>query len=275
MQDYQAYVGLEQKSVNNRMEQHLEELERDGYFILEGVFKEPALEVMRQKLDAVWELQLAEYGEELLEQIGDYGQLRCMMEYDPFFFELINHPTIWPYVAATVGDTAILHLQNGIVLFSDRPHNQARYHKDFAKNFTSSKILSFNAFIAVDDFTEITGGTWVLPGSHRFSEMPSPAYFEKHGVQIKTPAGSVIFFDSMIWHKGGVNTSGKRRRAINQIYTRPFIKQQIDYPAMYKGKIDMETKLAQTLGLWTIPPKNLGEYRVDHPSKRTYRGGQG
>ena len=36
-----------------------------------------------------------------------------------------------------------------------------------------------------------------------------------------------------------------------------------------------ETQLAQILGMWTIPPKTLDEYRVDNPSERTYRGGQG
>ncbi len=273
--NYQKYIGLEKHTNQSTIDANLEALERNGYFVVEGVFDTVELAIMRSKIDVVWEKQLETYGEKLLHQIGDYGQIRCMMEDDPYFFDLINHPTIWQYVAKTVGETAILHLQNGIVLFPGKKHNQARYHRDFAKDFIPSKILSFNAFIAVDHFTAETGGTWVVPHSHRFEKMPSEEYLKKNAVQIIAPAGSIIFFDSMIWHKGGDNTSPNWRRAINQIYTRPFIKQQIDYPAMLKGKIEMESKLAQTLGMWTIPPKNLAEYRVDHPSKRTYRAGQG
>ena len=40
-------------------------------------------------------------------------------------------------------------------------------------------------------------------------------------------------------------------------------------------KVNMETKLAQKLGMWTIPPKSVDEYRVTDPKLRTYRGGQG
>ncbi len=272
---YQKYMGFEAANVADETSANLEQLQHNGYFVVEKVFDAEALQIMRQKLDEVWEQQQLEYGEKLLRKIGDYGQLRCMMTYDPYFFDLIIHPKINHYVAATIGETAILHLQNGIILFPNEFHNQAKWHKDFAKDFVSSKILSFNAFIAVDDFTAETGGTWLLPGSHKNATMPSKQYVENNKIQIHTPAGSVIFFDSTIWHRGGENYSKNRRRAINQIYTRPFLKQQIDYPALYKGKIDLESKLAQTLGLWTIPPKNLNEYRVDHPSKRTYRSEQG
>ena len=89
------------------------------------------------------------------------------------------------------------------------------------------------------------------------------------------PAGSLIVFDSMLWHSGGYIFTASVRRAFNQQYTRPFIKQQLDYPALLKGKVDLESDLAQTLGMWSIPPKNVDEFRVSDPSKRTYRAGQG
>lgn len=272
---YQSFNGLQTTQINSETEAHLETLQRKGFFVIEQLLSATELAIIRQKMDAIWQQQLAEFGEELLHKIGDYGQVRCMMHYDPYFFDLIIHPEIFKYVSLTVGETAILHTQNGIVLHSGQAHNQAKYHKDFPKNFLSSEILSFNAFIAIDDFTAATGGTWFVPHSHHQPNMPSPQYIEQNQVQIIAPAGSVVFFDSTVWHRAGHNTSGRVRRAINQIYTRPFIKQQIDYPALFKGRVDMESKIAQTLGMWTVPPKNLQEFRVDHPSKRTYRGGQG
>ena len=64
------------------------------------------------------------------------------------------------------------------------------------------------------------------------------------------------------------------RRAINHQYTRPFIKQQLDYAGMFRGKLDPESRFAQVIGTWSMPPRDVAEYRVD-PDKRTYRGGQG
>ena len=58
-------------------------------------------------------------------------------------------------------------------------------------------------------------------------------------------------------------------------WTKPFIKQQLDYPVMMNNIIDKESKLAQKLGMWTIPPKSVEQYRVTDPKLRTYRGGQG
>ena len=275
MIDYQQYIGLTATKVSNEIEENLEELDRKGYFFVESVFGDEELDLIRIKMDSIWKKQLDKYGSDFLAKIGDYGQIRAMMYDDPYFFNLIIHPEILKYVALTVGETAILHLQNGIVLHPTKKHNQARYHKDFPKDFIATKILSFNSLIVIDEFDEITGGTWIIPGSHKFTEMPSNKYIEKNQVQIRAKSGSIFFFDSNLWHKGGDNLSKKTRRAINQQYTRPFIKQQMDYPALLKGKVDIESKLAQTLGCWSVPSKSVDEFRAPDPSLRTYRAGQG
>ncbi len=273
--DYQSYKGIAVTEVSSDLDQRLESLERLGFFVVPQVFEQRELDNLRARMDSIWERQLSQYGSELLHSIGDFGVLRGMMCEDPLFLDLVIHPKITEHVAATVGDTAILHLQNGILLFHSEQHNQGRYHRDFPKDFIPSRILSFNAFIAVDEFTNENGGTWVVPGSHRVVEMPSQEFIAANEVQITCPAGSILFFDSMLWHRGGSNQSGQTRRAINQQFTRPFIKQQLDYPVMLRDAVPLESKLAQTLGMWSIPPKSVDQYRVSDPFQRTYRGGQG
>ena len=139
---------------------------------------------------------------------------------------------------------------------------------------THTEIQNSEIISGLDQFKE-SGATFFIPGSHKFKEKPSQEYIEQNEVQIYANPGDVIFFDSMLWHKSGNNISNKPRRAINHQYTKPFIKQQISYPDLLKDKVAIETQLAQILGMWTIPPKTLDEYRVDNPSERTYRGGQG
>jgi len=273
--DYQSYKGITVTDVSSDLDRSLESLERLGYFIVPDVFEPERLDDLRGRMDAIWQKQQARYGSELLQQIGDFGVLRGMMCDDPVFFDLLTHPIIAEHVAATVGDTAILHLQNGILLFPSKGHNQGRYHRDFPKDFIPSRILSFNSFIAVDEFTDENGGTWIVPGSHRVIEMPSQDFIAANEIQLTCPAGSIVFFDSMLWHRGGWNQTEHTRRAINQQFTRPFIKQQLDYPVMLGDKVPMESKLAQTLGMWSIPPKSVDQYRVSDPALRTYRGGQG
>ena len=274
MKTYHEYLGIKRTKVSDEFECNLESLNRLGYFLLPSVFSTEELGEIRQKMDQIWDNQLKQYGVELLGEIGDEGQIRAMMLEDEKFFALILNPKIFQYVAAVIGETAILHLQNGIVLFPSKKHNQARFHKDFPKDFLSSKLLSLNAFVLIDDFDETTGGTWLVPGSHKFEEMPSDEFLEKNEVQVVEKAGSVLIFDSLLWHRSGENRSDGVRRGINHQYTRPFIKQQLNYQELLKGRVDLESKLAQVLGFWSVPPKSLEEFRVSDPKLRTYRSDQ-
>lgn len=268
---YQSYVGIELENSSPELEQ----LKRDGYFIKEELLSEEVCDNITADLDMLWSLQVNKYGQDLLKQVGDWGQVRGMMEDGKHCRDLITNEKISYWVDQIVGETCILHLQNGIVLHPAIGHNQAKYHKDFAKDFLSSKTLSLNTFIAIDDFTKENGGTYVVPGTHNIIEKPSEEYIDRNKVQITCKRGTVIFFDSTLWHAGGRNASEKIRRAVNMQWTKPFIKQQLDYPVIMKDKISNESKLAQKLGMWTIPPKSVDEYRVTDPSLRTYRGGQG
>ncbi|MEZ4871162.1 MAG: phytanoyl-CoA dioxygenase family protein [Bdellovibrionales bacterium] len=273
--DYQSFVGMEVQRNDSEWDQYLEYLDRRGYFIIPDVLKSDQLNALRSKMLEVWDEQLNKYGEPLLRQVGDFGVCRSMMEYDDIFSELVLHPIIEKILQLTVGDTAILHLQNGICVFPDEHHNQGRYHKDFPRNFLTDKILSINTFFVIDDFDDQTGGTWLLPCSHRFSDMPSEEYIKENEIQVHAKAGSLMVFDSLLWHRAGVNYTNNVRRGINHQFTKPFIKQQLDYPVIYKDKVDLESRLAQRLGMWTLPPKSVDEYRVSDPAKRTYRAGQG
>ena len=268
---HQEYLGIQFE----KNSQELEELKRKGFFVKENLLSKEYIDELRVEMDKIWESQLKTYGENLLKKIGDWGQVRGMMKESNSFLNLIINKNIHEYVDQILGPTCILHLQNGIVLHPSKKHNQSKYHKDFPKDFISSKIISLNTFIAVDEFTKENGGTYLIPGSHKIIEKPSESYIEKNKIQIECQEGAIIFFDSNLWHAGGINKTKKIRRAINMQWTKPFIKQQMDYPEFMKDIVDIDSKLAQKLGMWTIPPKSVKQYRVLDPSMRTYKSGQG
>ncbi len=273
--NYQIYKGLSSRIIKSEEDRFIELLEKDGFFILNNVFNKEYLIKIRNELDRIWNNQIKVFGKNLLKKIGDWGQVRAIIPEHKIFIDLVMHSTILKWVDLLVGETSILHLQNGIILFPGLKHNQSKYHKDFPKDFVSTKLLSVNVLIVIKNFTKTNGGTYVIPGRYTYPELPSQEYISSNEKQITCPAGSLIVLDSNLWHGGGINLSKKPRRAINQQYTRPFIKQQIDYPSLFGSKFDLETMLAQRLGYWSIPPKSLEKFRVNNPSKRTYRAGQG
>jgi ectoine hydroxylase-related dioxygenase (phytanoyl-CoA dioxygenase family) len=268
------YAGFQDTVLTKPLDGNLETLDRLGFFVVPDVLTAAECADLAERMDRVWGEQIRKLSSERLRALNEYGVIRCMMDQDPRFLDLVRHPAIWNVVAATVGDTAILHLQNGVFLEPADEHHQSAYHRDFAKDFIADRILSINVFWLIDDFDHQTGGTWVVPATHKSPVVPSEAFLVANEVQIHATRGSVLVFDSLLIHRGGYNRSAARRRAINSQYTRPFIKQQVDYPALLARRIDTESALAQTLGFWSVPPKSLEEFRCD-PAKRTYRAGQG
>ena len=275
MKSHQIYKGFKQNNFDNRFFQNVEKLKLQGYFVIESVLTPEELHEISIKMDEIWDLQVAKHGKDFLKKIGDWGVARGLMQHDSMFMNLIMNPTIIEYVDYLLGESAILNLQNGILLFPSKDHNQGRYHRDFAKDFISSKLLSVNALIAIDEFTLENGATFFIPGTHTHEEMPSENFINEAELQITASAGSIIFFDSLIWHKGGENKTANSRKAINQQYTRPFIKQQLDYPKMLNQLVEQESKLAQKIGLWSVPPIGVDAYRVKDPTQRSYRSAQG
>ena len=264
-----------EKQIGDNLRNHIENITVRGYTLLENVISTDECKTISDKLDSLEESQRVEYGIQKLKEIRELGIIRAPVEKDDYFMNLILNPTVFGLISSIIRDTAILHLQNGIILEPDVKHGQGHFHKDLTfLNFVSDKVLSMTALWVIDDFNSETGGTWVVPSTHKISNWPSDDYLEKNAVQITANAGSVIVMDSMLIHKGGSNKSSKRRRAVNHMYTRPFIKQQIDFPSLMKGRYDIESKMSQVLGFWSVPPKSVKDYRSD-ADKRSYRAGQG
>jgi len=257
-----------------KIKNYVEKVSENGFTIIENVLSHDECKNISDKLDRINEVEQNEFGKERLEKLNEIGILRTLLSNEQDFASLVIHQKIYPIISALVGETAILHLQNSIIVFPEKKHGQSHFHRDFAKDFISSKPLSVNALWMIDEFNSETGATWIAPKTHKMENWPSNEYLEKNAIQAKGKAGSVLIFDSMLIHRGGSNISNITRRAINHQYTKPFIKQQIDLPRYLGEKYDKESKIGQILGYWTVPPKNIQEFRCD-PEKRTYRSNQG
>jgi ectoine hydroxylase-related dioxygenase (phytanoyl-CoA dioxygenase family) len=116
---------------------------------------------------------------------------------------------------------------------------------------------------AIDPFTTETGGTIVLPHSHRHDTMPSENYLLQHATQITASAGSVLIFDAMVFHRAGVNRSSQIRRGVNHLYTIPLLKQQYDFPAVLGESFSEDPAIRRLLGYDSRVPKNALEWRRD------------
>jgi len=133
-----------------------------------------------------------------------------------------------------------------------------------------------NTLFAIDPFTRESRATWVVPGTHQRAEPPEEGYMHRNAIPAECAAGSMVVFVSTLWHAAGENVSGSDRLAINQQYTRSWIKQQIDYVRALGDRVvlDRKERIQQPLGNFTRVVTSLDEYYRPE-SERLYRKGQG
>jgi ectoine hydroxylase-related dioxygenase (phytanoyl-CoA dioxygenase family) len=115
-----------------------------------------------------------------------------------------------------------------------------------------------------------------LPGSHQRANSPSPDLIAAEAVPVECEAGAMLVFDSTLWHAAGSNVSGRDRLAVNQQFTRSWIKQQIDYVRALglDAVLTQRPRTQQLLGAYTRVVTSLDEYYRPE-DQRLYRRGQG
>lgn len=251
-----------------------------GYAVVEEVISSSFIKTTRDSMYRTFKAIRRDVGEERLARAGEIGVLRLMMKYDPHLFKFLEIPEVLALIDKLVSNTAVLHLQNGFILPSSPKGQmpdifQHRFHQDFPR-VLNGYVASINIMFAIDEFSTQTGATLVVPGTHQRMTTPDQQYLAKNAVAVECPAGSMVVFDSTLWHAAGTNTSGKDRLAINHQFTRSFIKQQIDYVRALGDAtvLAQAPRTQQLLGWYTRVVTSLDEYyRPEH--ERLYRKGQG
>jgi ectoine hydroxylase-related dioxygenase (phytanoyl-CoA dioxygenase family) len=253
----------------------------EGFFVFESVVDPAHCERLADAIARGLEGVRDVVGVERLERARELGVVRLPMLFDESFLEMLEHPLMLEIIDRTVGPTATLHLQNGFSLPPTVENDdtsdvfQLAFHPDFPR-YLNGYLASVNVMLAVDAFTASNGGTLVVPGTHQRAEQPSLEYLEERAIPVECPAGSLIVFDSTLWHAAGRNRSNQDRRAINHQFTRSWLKPQIDYVRALPDDLAerLPERTRKLLGWDTRVVTSLDEY-YQPAENRLYKSGQG
>ena len=215
-------------------------------------------------------------GGEELAKIDEHNTIRLPLASDPAFLDLALNPTVLAICRRLMGDYIVLNQQNGIVNPPNAArYNQGAYHRDMPyQHFVSSHPLMVNAVFCLDEFTNANGATLVVPASHKVEAFPSDDVINSHQRQLSAAAGSFIIMDSMVFHCGGVNTTDRPRRAVNQAYSIPFIRQQIDIPAALGPRYTADPDIRKLLGYDVQTPMSVAGYYESRRVKKVDPAGK-
>jgi len=149
---------------------------------------------------------------------------------DPLFGVCFTHPRVLACIAYVLGGFKLSSL-NFRAALPGRGHQAL--HTDWGRPVAPGEYQVCNSIWLLDDFTADNGATRVVPGSHRLGvpprdAMPDPAAAHPGEVQLIAPAGTVVIFNSHLWHGGTRNRTGLPRRALHAYFTRRGNPQQLD-----------------------------------------------
>lgn len=149
-----------------------------------------------------------------------------LLSRSPEFIDLAEHPVALRLLRSAIGWPMLLGNISGNIT---GPGGVAGYlHADqiFVPEPWPQAPQGANAAWCIDDFTAANGATRFVPGSHLLNRCPTE---QDHleAVPMEAPAGSLVVFDSRVWHRTGANTTTDQHRgAVFGWYSRPIYRTQ-------------------------------------------------
>ena len=202
-------------------------LDRDGFVSLPGILNGSQLETLRYQVDRLITVEGAEAGTEFQKEAGT-DRLANLVDKGAEFEVCFTHPRVM---------AAIHHvLPKEIHLLS--LHGRAALpgfglqglHDDAGRRPDHIGFRICNSIWLLDDFTKENGATRVVPGSHLFPSGPDsledPMKPHPDQILLTGEAGTVVVFNSHVWHGGTVNRHHLPRRALHAAFTRRELPQQ-------------------------------------------------
>lgn len=200
----------------------IETFAREGYCLVPGLFGPDLVESFRKAVDDVRRSKYGGSEESTYSSQSFAGQyLREPHLYDRRLWPLLERAPIIDTVRSMLGPRIVMRSFSARITF---PQSLAgtKWHRDQRSMvapapalFTEPHVVT--CLIYLDDVDEASGGTFVLPGTHRLlKEPPHERKFDPLPGELGffPAAGSVLFLHSALWHRGGANAAGGRTRRL-------------------------------------------------------------
>lgn len=220
---------------NDHKEQYLNE----GYFILEKVLSAEQLEIVRNACDYLIEAMHQEMDRQGTDHIhishrGKRYHIAKKYQEAPRLSEFVFSDLMKDICRATIGETAYLMYDQYVVKAAEKGMPFGWHQDSGYLGFPHKPYVT--VWCAVDDVTIENGTVYVLPYSTigiktlvehiRDEEIGDKVgYFGKEpGIPAILPAGSLVVFSSLCFHRSGFNSTDKMRRAYVTQYSPEIIK---------------------------------------------------
>ena len=214
-------------------------LRAQGFILLKSVFDRSMMTELRAGLDRARLEEEERFGRAALEEIGQDGYVSDLMNIGAAIEKLLDSDVLHNVLAALMRDEARLYVGQGIILDPGKGRGiwPRCWHADMYQERLAVGDQTFcygvNCIVIVDDITSENGPTGVLIGSHGLKELFTDTEDDLKQSEFRAvaPSGSLLMLDAGVWHSANMNKTNLPRRIIKLLFTRSWIRPQIDYSA--------------------------------------------
>jgi ectoine hydroxylase-related dioxygenase (phytanoyl-CoA dioxygenase family) len=225
-----------------------EQLDRDGYLVLEGFMGTELLDSLRRRIEEVFLEKGAGAGSEFRQE-PHTRRLANLVNCGEVFERAVAEPRILQYVAHVLGP----HFKLSSLNVRD-PNPDSTWiqplHCDVGAVPDELGFWVCNAIWLLDDFTAENGATRFVPGSHRWGKLPEFVLADPEAPHpderlLTGKAGSVVIMNTHLWHGATANRTSGPRRAMHAFYCR-WDKPQQQYQKQLLS-VDVQRRLTSDL----------------------------
>jgi ectoine hydroxylase-related dioxygenase (phytanoyl-CoA dioxygenase family) len=241
LHDHLARKTVENPDIRHRaaaqgLAHHIRHMDEHGYAVVEKAISNEFADELRETTLRV----LSEHG---------VASLQWMLYQGRPFERLAQHAQLLTLIDASLGRGAVIASLSAIR--KGPGPGTIPLHTDYAhvpEPYPEWAMTGVGVW-ALEDWTEASGPTWVVPGSQRLRRGPRPGEAAEGGIPIEMPKGSVVFFTEGLWHWQGDRSEPGERVTLHWHYNRGILRslepKKSDEQLLHRSS----PRLAEMLGL--------------------------
>ena len=211
----------------------------EGFFILDSVLDQQQVTILREACDTLIEAMHQEMDRLGTDHIhishrGQRYHIAKQYHLVPALEQIVFGELMADICRATIGSDAYLFYDQYVAKAAEQGRSFSWHQDSGYLGFPHDPYVT--VWMAVDDMTVENGTVSLLPYSHigsrelkehhRDSESGDKIGYvgDEPGITAIIPAGSIVVFSSLVFHRSGTNTTDQMRRAyVTQYSSRPIL----------------------------------------------------
>lgn len=203
-------------------------LDTQGYLSLGNLLSDEQFEAVRNRVGDLVQEEGDQGGHELFDskhikhpKEEGADRLANLPNKGEVFDILYTHPKLLAAVTHVLGPEVKLSSLN---YRAARPgKGLQKLHVDWKEAVGPGEFKVCNSIWLLDDFSVANGATRLVPRSHLSGNVPGdvmedPEATHPDEIILEAPAGTVVIFNSHLWHGGTTNNTNQSRRAIHSYF---------------------------------------------------------